>query len=85
VKGTAYLNCEICIFDFTPESTKEEAPIREGDKGKPSGVRPLENDGSILAVIRSVERAWGCKKCKTRTGESYPETYPRHCILDDTP
>lgn len=53
--GTAYLNCEVRLFDFTEQSTKDDAHIVESEEGKNARVRPTENDPSVLAEIDAVE------------------------------
>ncbi len=53
--GTAYLNCEVRIFNFTPESTSSEAHITEDEDHKKSRVRLVEKDSYILGEMTAVE------------------------------
>lgn len=52
--GTAYLNCEVRIFDFTEKSTKDDAHFTESEKSKTARVRPTENDASVLSELDAV-------------------------------
>ncbi len=52
--GTAYLNCEVRIFNFTEQSTKDDAHFTESEESKKARVRPTENDSSVLAELDAV-------------------------------
>jgi hypothetical protein len=54
--GTAYLNCEVRQFTFTPGSNGDEAHIMETEKGKKLRQSDaLEGDSTILAELETVK------------------------------
>ncbi|KAF2638393.1 phosphoglycerate mutase-like protein [Massarina eburnea CBS 473.64] len=56
IRGTAYLNCEVRSFGFTPDSTDKEAHIVELDSSqKTRGASQSEEDPHVLSEIGSLE------------------------------
>ncbi|OXV06131.1 hypothetical protein Egran_06101 [Elaphomyces granulatus] len=53
-RGTAYLNCEVRIFNFTENSTSEDTHLEEREESKKSRVRLTESHPSILAEMAAV-------------------------------
>lgn len=50
MNGTAYLNCETRIFDFTASSTPTDAHLTEtAESKKARGARKKEDDPHVLA------------------------------------
>jgi len=54
VRGTAYLNCEVRIFDFTDHSTAADAHIEERNENRANRVRRPENDAEVVAEMAAV-------------------------------
>ncbi|KAF2626076.1 phosphoglycerate mutase family protein-like protein [Macroventuria anomochaeta] len=53
--GTAWLNCEHRIFDFTSDSTTADAHLRETDESRSSrGVEEREHDPHVLEELAKV-------------------------------
>ncbi|KAF2468576.1 phosphoglycerate mutase-like protein [Lindgomyces ingoldianus] len=57
VRGTAYLNCEVRQFNFTPSSSKYEAHIVEAAESKKSrGASHPEDDPHVLEELGELEK-----------------------------
>jgi hypothetical protein len=56
IAGTAYHNCEVRIFDFTPESTSSAAHVVETvDSKKTRGKDEPETDPVVLEELSHIE------------------------------
>ncbi|KAF2466626.1 phosphoglycerate mutase-like protein [Lindgomyces ingoldianus] len=56
VRGTAYLNCEVRVFEFTPMSTAQDAHIVETPRSRKSrGASLSEHDPHVLSELISLE------------------------------
>ncbi|KAF2257847.1 phosphoglycerate mutase-like protein [Lojkania enalia] len=56
VRGTAYLNCEVRLFEFTPTSTEQEAHIVETPWSRElRGASLPEQDPHVLSELKSLE------------------------------
>ncbi|KAF2186203.1 hypothetical protein K469DRAFT_147475 [Zopfia rhizophila CBS 207.26] len=56
--GTAYLNCEVRQFIFTPNSTEQDAHIVETEESKKTrGASRVEDDLHVLEDLDRVEES----------------------------
>lgn len=56
IAGTAYHNCEVRIFDFTPESTSSAAHVVETAESKRTrGKNEPETDPVVLEELSHID------------------------------